>query len=307
MHRVTRHRQNLRLVWDRSLEPVAVLGVGESIAVETANNFGLYRDILSEEDLVDSVRLTELNPLTGPIAIQGAETGDTLVSELLDVKVESRGHICLVPGTGILRNHARSPYTKVWQVRDGIAVFDEDIRFPIRPIVGTFGTMPAVEGIHAIYPGPFGGNLDDSNLVAGSVYLLPVNVPGALVMVGDLHANQGDAEVAMGIEIDGEVTFRVRDLVKQQTIPYARIETLDRWVFPADGKTLEEAVERSALFAAEFLVERLGISLEGATCILSAIGDIRISQAAFANYNVTVRTELPKSIDTRGRLAGYLG
>jgi acetamidase/formamidase len=128
-----------------------------------------------------------------------------------------------------------------------------------------------------------------------------------MVMVGDVHANQGDSEIAMGIEVDGTVTLRLVDLVRGENIPYARIETADRWVFPADAPTLEEAIEQSALYAAEFLVERLGISMEDATYLLCAVGDVRISQAAFAYYNVTVRTEVPKSVDRRGRLAGYAG
>jgi amidase len=306
MQRITRDRDHLHLLWDPTLPPLATLRVGESIAVETADNFGLFREIDSAADLVDRVALHQLNPITGPIAVEGAEPGDTLVLELLAVHVADRGHICLVPGTGILRNRIQAPHTHVWRIENGMAVFDDNLRYPIRPIVGTFGSMPAEDGIHAIYPGSFGGNLDDGNLVAGSVYYLPVNVPGGMVMVGDVHANQGDAEVAMGIEIDGEVVFRVRDLLKGAPLPYARIETAERWIFPADAPTLEEAVERCAILAAGFLVERLGISLEDAAHLLSAFSDIRISQSAFAGYNVTVRAEVPKAIDLAGRLSGYL-
>ena len=167
--------------------------------------------------------------------------------------------------------------------------------------------MPAEDGLMTILPGRHGGNLDDPNLTTGAYYYLPVFVDDALVMVGDLHANQGDSEVAMGIEVDGLVSLRFADLRRGESIPYARIETRDRWIFPADAPTLEEAIVDSGVFAARFLVERLGITMEDAAYILSAVGDIRISQAAFANYNVTVRTEIPKSIDRRGRLRGYAG
>ena len=125
-------------------------------------------------------------------------------------------------------------------------------------------------------------------------------------MVGDVHANQGDSEIAMGIEIDGTVTIRFVDLVRDEHIPYARIETADHWVFPADAPTLEEAVEhppstrRSSGRPPRYLHGGRGVPL-------CAVGNVRISQAAFANYNVTVRTEVPKSVDRRGRLAGYAG
>ena len=126
-----------------------------------------------------------------------------------------------------------------------------------------------------------------------------------MVMVGDVHANQGDSEIAMGIEIDGTVTLRFVDLVRDEKIPYARIETADQWVFPADAPTLEEASScpRSTRPSSSSIAS--SISMEDATYLLCAVGNVRISQAAFAYYNVTVRTEVPKSVDRRGRLAGY--
>jgi amidase len=306
VQRITRDKQNLQLLWDRNLPPLATFAVGDVVEIETADNFGLFKDMHSEDDVVEEMSLSQLNPLTGPFVIEGAQPGDTLVVEVLDITVEDQGHICLIPNVGVLRNHTKVPHTKIWRIENGEAVLNEDVRFPIRPVIGTWGTMPADEGIHAIYPGPHGGNLDDTNLVVGSVYYMPVFHPGALMMVGDVHANQGDSEIAMGIEIDGTVTLKILDLVRGERIPYARIETTDRWVFPADAPTLEEAIEQSALYAAEFLVERLGITMEDATYLLCAVGDVRISQAAFAHYNVTVRTEVPKSVDRKGRLAGYL-
>jgi amidase len=281
--------------------------IGDTIVVETADNFALYREMESDDDLVESLPLTQLNPLTGPIAVAEAEPGDTLVIEVVDITVADQGHIAMIPGTGVLKNYAAMPHTKIWSIVDGESVFNEDIRFPTRPILGTFGTMPAESGLAAIFPGPHAGNLDDTNSTIGAYYHLPVYVPEALVMVGDVHANQGDSEIAMGIEIDGEVTLRFVDLVKGEQIPYARIETAEKWVFPADAPTLEEAIQVSAFYAARFMADRLSISLEEAAHILCAVGDVRISQAAFAGYNVTVRTEVPKSIDRRGRLAGYAG
>lgn len=307
IQRVTREQEHLHLQWNHDLVPLTRVAIGDSLIVETADNFALFREMNSENDLVDSMELTQLNPLTGPIEVEDARPGDTLVIEVLDITVENQGHIALIPNVGVLRNHTKTPHTKIWKIEDGLSIFNEDIKFPIRPIIGTIGTMPAEDGTYAIHPGPHGGNLDDTNLTIGAFYHMPVFRPGALVMVGDVHANQGDSEIAMGIEIDGTVTLRFVDLVRGESIPYARIETADHWVFPADAPTLEEAVEQSAVYAAEFLADRLDISMEDAAYILCAVGNVRISQAAFAHYNVTVRTEVPKSIDRRGRLAGYAG
>lgn len=305
--RITRDKDQLQLQWKHDLPPRARVAIGDTLLVETADNFALYREMESDDDLVERLPLTQVNPLTGPIAVAGAAPGDTLVVEIVDITVADQGHIALIPNTGVLKAVTSPPHTKIWRIEEGEAVFDDDIRFPIRPILGTFGTMPAEDGLYAIYPGPHGGNLDDTNSTIGAVYHLPVFVPEALVMVGDVHANQGDSEIAMGIEIDGEVTLRFVDLVKGEQLPYARIETAETWVFPADAPTLEEAIQLSAAHAARFLVARLGVSIEDAAHILSAVGNVRISQAAFAGYNVTVRTEFPKSLDRRERLAGYAG
>ena len=304
---LTREKEHLHLQWQHDLAPRVRVSIGDTLVVETADNFALYREMNSDNDLVESLPLTQLNPLTGPIAVEGAEPGDTLIVEVVDITVTEQGHIALIPGTGVLKNYTSSPHTKIWQIVAGESVFNEDIRFPIRPILGTFGTMPAEDGLAAIHPGAHAGNLDDTNSTIGAYYHLPVFVPDALVMVGDVHANQGDSEIAMGIEIDGEVTLRFVDLVKGENLPYARIETADTWVFPADAPTLEEAIQVSASYAARFLVDRLDIAMEDAAHILCAVGNVRISQAAFAGYNVTVRTEFPKDIDRRGRLAGYAG
>lgn len=306
--RITRDKEHLHLQLRHDLEPIARVAVGDTFIVETEDNFALYREMTSDADLVpEAPPLTELNPLTGPIAVAGAAPGDTLIVEIVDITVADQGHIALVAGTGVLKNYVSPPHTKIWRIVDGDAVFNDAIRFPIRPILGSIGTMPAEDGRYAIYPGPYGGNLDDANSTIGSCYHLPVYRPEAHLMVGDVHANQGDSEIAMGIEIDGEVTLRIVDVVKGETLPYARIETADTWVFPADAPTLEEAIQISAAFAAGFLVDRLGITMEDAAHILSAVGNVRISQAAFAGYNVTVRTEFPKSLDTQGRLTGYAG
>lgn len=302
--RVTRDKAHLHLQWKHDLEPRARVAIGDTLVVETAHNLALAREMQAEDDLVEALAVTELNPLTGPIWVEDAEPGDTLVVEIVDITVADQGHTALIPEVGALREHTTRPHTKIWKIRDGQSILNEDIRFPIRPVVGTLGTMPPQDGAYAIHPGPHGGNLDDTNLTIGALYHLPVFVPGALVMIGDVHANQGDSGIAMGIEIDGTVTLRFVALVRGQNLPYARIETAEHWVFPADAPTLEDAIEQSAFYAAHFLVERLDISVEDAAYLLCAVGNIRISQAAFANHNVTVRTEVPKHIDRRGRLGG---
>ena len=124
VQRVTRDKDHLHLQLKHDLEPLVRVAIGDTLVVETANNFGLFREMNSEDDLVESMSLTQLNPLTGPIEVEGAEPGDTLVVEILDVTVEDQGHIALIPNVGVLRNHTKTPHTKIWKIRDGHSILN---------------------------------------------------------------------------------------------------------------------------------------------------------------------------------------
>lgn len=302
VQRITREPRNLKLAFDPRHSPIARVEVGETVVFETANNFALYRQMNSDTDLVSSLPpLIQLNPCTGPVHVDGAQPGDTLVVEILDIRVADKGHICLLPKIGILHKYTITPHTKIFRIKDGKTILNENMAFSVRPIIGTYGTTPAWP-VPCIMPGPHPGNLDDTNAVIGARFHMPVFVPGALFLIGDVHANQGDAEVAMGVECDAEVTLRFAELIKGRSRPTAIIETPLRWSIPGDAYTLEEAVERATKAATDFIMERTGVTREEATYAMCAVGDLRISQAAVAGYNVTVRAEIPKDVDRRGRL-----
>ena len=227
--------------------------------------------------------------------------------EVVDVTVEDQGHIALIPNVGVLRNHTRTPLTKIWQIpmatpsstRTSSSRSDRSsapstqcprrmARTPSTPArtagISTTRTSPSAPFITCRYFGP---------------------VPWSW------SATSTPTRAIPRSRWASKSTARSRSAsstwARRAASTYARIETADHWVFPADAPTLEEAIEQSAVYAAEFLVDRLDISMEDATYLLCAVGNVRISQAAFAYYNVTVRTEVPKSVDRRGRLAGYAG
>jgi amidase len=301
MRRISRDRAALKLEFNPRYAPVAHVEIGETVVFETANNFALYREMNSEDDLVSYLPLIQLNPCTGPVYIQDAAPGDTLVVEVGDIRVVEKGHICLMPKIGVLHRYTKTPHTKIARIKDGMTALTDDLVFPARPMIGTFGTTPAWP-VPTIMPGPHPGNLDDTNVVPGARLHMPVFVAGALFAVGDVHANQGDSEVAMGVECDAEVTLRFAELIKGQCRPTAIVETPTRWSIPADAATLEAAVEIATKAATDFIMDRTGVSREEATYLMCAVGDLRISQAAVAGYNVTVRAEIPKDVDRRGRL-----
>jgi amidase len=299
--RISRERAMLKLEFNPRYTPVAHVEIGETVVFETANNFALYKEMNSEDDLVSYLPLIQLNPCTGPVYVQDAAPGDTLIVEVGDITVVEKGHICLMPKIGVLHRYTKTPHTKIARIKGGMTALTDDLVFPARPMIGTFGTTPAWP-VPTIMPGPHPGNLDDTNVVPGARLHMPVFVAGALFAVGDVHANQGDSEVAMGIECDAEVTLRFAELIKGQCRPTAIVETPTRWSIPADAATLEAAVEIATKAATDFIIDRTGVSREEATYLMCAVGDLRISQAAVAGYNVTVRAEIPKDVDRRGRL-----
>ncbi len=127
------------------------------------------------------------NPATGPMAIRGTEPGDALFVEILDIVVASRGFTGIRPRLGILGHLIGDYRTKMLDSVEGMIVFNNGLRFPVRPEVGVIGTAPGWEGVGTPHPGPHGGNMDHNDVRAGACVHLPVFVPGGLLAIGDIH------------------------------------------------------------------------------------------------------------------------
>ncbi len=161
-------------------------------------------------------------PLSGPVFVEGAEPGDVLAVEILELRPADWGWACIIPGLGLLpQDEFAQPYLKIFDLRSGdTTALGENVRIPIEPFLGTMGVVP--ENARAVpVPPPHagGGNIDLRHLTAGATLLLPVFEPGALFSAGDAHAAQGDGEVAIsGIECAMEFTLRFR-VLKGLSIP----------------------------------------------------------------------------------------
>ncbi len=175
-------------------------------------------------------------------------------------------------------------------------IFSDKIRFPARPMVGVIGTAPEGEGVRKGLPGPHGGNMDNNEAEEGSKIHLPVSVPGALLLIGDVHVSMGDGEISyLGVEICAEVTVKV-DLLKGETIKRPWIETPDAWVSTGEAYDLSEALQMACeVDGREVLKRACGVSFEDAYMLLSARGDLKISQCCDpGEFPVTTRVVLPK-------------
>jgi amidase len=141
--------------------------------------------------------------------MRGAEPGDSLVAEILDVRPMEWGVATLIPGFGQLIDRVQAPLTRMFEVADGEVRMNDRVRFPAQPMVGVVGVATGGDTLSNGLAGRHGGNLDDHWHRKGSRIYFPVRQRGGLFAVGDMHASMGDGEICFtGVEIAGEVDIR---------------------------------------------------------------------------------------------------
>jgi amidase len=292
-HRIS--RDDVVWAFGPDLTPVLEIEPGETVTFETNDCF--TGQIRSEEDLVTEIDLTRINSATGPVAVKGAEPGDSLVAEILDVRPIEWGVATLIPGFGQLIDRVQAPLTRLFDVRDGEIRMNDRVRFPAKPMVGVVGVATGGEELSNGLAGQHGGNLDDHYHGAGARIYFPVRQAGGMFAVGDMHAAMGDGEICFtGVEIAGEVDIRFHVLKgKQATWPVTELE--DRWLPHATAPEYAEAIELVAEEAAKLLVDEHGFTIEDAFIFLSVACDVGVAQAckpAPGGFGTIARFSIPK-------------
>jgi amidase len=287
-------RENVVWAFGPEMEPVLEVDPGDVVTLETNDCF--TGQIRTESDLVTEIDLERINGATGPIAVRGAEPGDSLVVELLEVRPAERGFATLIPGVGQLIDQVRSPLTHVFRVDGDTIHMTDRISFPLRPMVGVIGVATDGDTITNGFAGRHGGNLDNHLHGPGATVYLPVRQPGGMLAIGDMHASMGDGEVCFtGVEIAGEVTVRV-DLLKGRQGTWPVTELADRWVVHGTaGQDFMEALDLAVEEGARFLVGEWGFTMEEAFIFLSVACDAGICQACRPQeFSTIARVSIPK-------------
>lgn len=223
-------RQQLYNTQSKENTPSITVKSGEIFLVETELNGGPW--LQSLEDRWEPSKSQGPN-LCGCVAVEGAEPGQLLAVELLAVETGSLGYT----GFAGWRNQLSQEIwpnqwdvvTKTVAIADGFVQWSDSLRLPVQPMVGTLGTAPAGEGISCALADRHGGNMDLQEVRAGTTVYLPVNVAGALLHVGDVHAIMGDGEINRGggIECRGRVTLRTRLLPRPQGYDWIHLDDKD--------------------------------------------------------------------------------
>jgi acetamidase/formamidase len=239
--------------------------------------------------------------LTGPIFVEGAEPGDVLEVRIRKVELAiPYAYNAFGRTSGFIPEDF--PYAKMriipLDAKKKVAHFAPGIDIPLRPFFGSIGVAPPVARgrVSSAPPDIHAGNLDNKELVAGTTLFIPVHVPGALLVMGDGHAAQGDGEVditALETSLTGEFEIIVR---KDMKLTWPRGETPTHWIAMGADKDLVVATKTALRQAIEFLQTK-GLSKDDAYMLASTACDVRITQ--LVDGNVGAHVMIPKGIFVR--------
>ncbi len=306
LHR-TIHDTHRHYAWDRTIPPVATAAPGDTLSLTVRDAWDGVITPDSGPDILRTDVRNRVNPVTGPVYVEGAEPGDTLVVTMESYRPSGWGWTANIPGFGLLSEDFTEPALRHWHYDPAgqtPLMFGSIAQIPLAPFTGTIGVAPAAPGPHDILP-PLrtGGNMDVRDLVAGSVLYLPVEVEGALLSIGDTHAAQGDGEVCgTAIETSMEVTVRL-DLEKGDAAAFPRLIRPSAEMPPAGpvdvtmgiGPDLRRAARDALRGMIDLLARRHSLAPVDAYMLCSVAGGLRISQLVDAP-NWTVSFHMPRGI-----------
>jgi acetamidase/formamidase len=246
-----------------------------------------------------------IHALTGPVFVEGAEPGDVLQIDVLEVAHKGWGWSSVVAGLGFLKQRFAEPFLFHWELEEEVSRSLEPAVIPLRPFCGVMGVAQAEDGeFRTRPPGIFGGNMDVRELCTGATLYLPVFNAGALFSAGDAHAAQGDGEVCInGIECPASVTLRFQ-LHKHSAIAGPLIESSsvraqntadDAWIVVESSSDAAGAARVATFRMVDLLAARWGFTEVHAYLLCSVAMHLRLSQVVNEPM-FTVTAAMPKSV-----------
>jgi len=293
--------------WDTGNAPVLTVDSGDVVVIHTRDVSDNQIGPDSTTDVIAGLDWDRVYPLAGPIAVNGAQPGDTLAVEILDLHTQGWGWTAILPGLGLLPDDFPDAYLRIFDLTNGHETYlGDNVAIPIEPFLGTMGVCPAGASAQPIMPpGTFGGNMDTRQLTRGTTLYLPVHVEGALFSCGDAHAAQGDGEVCVtGIESPMYASLRLT-LQKGRSIPAPQFQTpgslLPRagdagWYGTTGvGPDLYVNAQNAVRAMVAHISGEYGLSPEDAYVLASLAVDLRISEIVDAGQYI-VSALLPLSV-----------
>ena len=291
--------------WNRALPPRLRIAPGDTVSLECVDASGAQvRPGMTVAEYA-SIDRERIHALTGPIHVEGAQAGDVLQVDVLQVAHKGWGWSSVVTGLGFLKQRFAEPYLFHWQLEDAMTRSLSPAIVPLRPFCGVMGVAPAEDGAFRTRPpGIFGGNMDVRELCAGATLYLPVLNSGALFSAGDAHAAQGDGEVCInGIECPADVSLRFH-LHKSQTLAGPLVESAaparagtgsEAWMVVESATDVATAARAATSRMIDLLADRWGFTEIHAYLLCSVAMRLQLSQVVNEPM-FTVSAVLPKSV-----------
>ncbi|MBT4485400.1 MAG: hypothetical protein HOC71_17175 [Candidatus Latescibacteria bacterium] len=301
---------------DHRLEPAIHVEPGEKFILETEDAAaGYLRDesILPkpENRPTHAFNPPKLNPVTGPIYVEGAEKNDVIVVTVEKIIPDTQGYTILQPGDGLFGDSLKYSKTAEYFTRilkhipgpsgtlaDGDCILNDRSRWNLAPFIGTMCLTPEREAPASVnVQGPWGGNLDSRDFCEGSRIYLNSYVPGGLLFAGDVHGSQGDGELSgTANEVRAELTLSCT-IIKGKTIPHVRVEKNNAIIGLFCEKPLENAVKGAVSNLMEWMVSDYGFNERDAYLLIGTCPDFRINiyqMVDITGLSYTAGAELPK-------------
>ncbi len=288
--------------------PTLEVEPGEVFEVVTQMNRGPDISVVPDE-LRDewsrhhSYEVERANPSSGAISVRGAEPGMAIEVLIEDMELAPVGYTTfagtnrLFPATPVTQSGRAA--ARVVRIRDGQVIWDRGLTIPARPMVGMVAVAPAHEAQSTVRVGNWGGNMDVQEVGPGARVRLVVNVPGALLHIGDVHAVQGDGEISgTGIETSALLRLRVELMKRPPEMTWPRIVTLDRIFAVAADRPAERAFRVAVTELIRWLHADYGLEPREAVLLLSQILEARATQVVnpTITYVAGVRRELLRGL-----------
>jgi acetamidase/formamidase len=300
-------RSNPLFYFDASVKPVRRVRPGDTVIVETERADSMY--IRTPEDTFSDMSDMLLkqgggtNPCTGPIFIEGAKPGDKLSVEILDVKPAAEGYTCIYPGAGALAStamkpslqHPLPPLTTVCTIKKDtifLPLNHKTVEIPVHPFIGTIATAPVNQRIATFFNGQeFLGNVDCPLIGPQHTLVLPVNVEGGLLFVGDVHAAQGHGEISgTAIECRAEVTLKLSLLKGDEAeyVAWPQVHNREQIGSIACLPTSLEDALNAAYVDMILRMEAHGIDRYDAYQLITQVGEVLVCQSIAPLYSCVV-------------------
>lgn len=297
-------RDQNHLAWDPAVPPLATIGSGDVVEFDCLDASNGQLTAESTSDSLAGLDFARVDQVNGPIAVAGAEPGDTLQIDLLEFAPADWGWTASIPGFGLLADDFPDGRYKVTRLDgSGRVEYWPGIRVAVAPFCGEVGVAPKAGPLSTIPPDVHGGNMDTRHLIAGSTLFLPVFTPGANLSVGDGHAAQGDGEVS-GTAIETPMWVRARLTVRRDLHltapefiaapdPHAQLRNGARYATDGIGPDLLQAARDAIRRMIEWMGREHGLDPMQAYLLSSVAVDLRVSEIVdVPNFVVTAHCPL---------------